>query len=171
LTETKIAPLVANPILYQLGFTLMVQVPPSGTKGSLLLAWKTDVNISSFYVCNNIICIWYSSVDPVVKCLLSFVYCPSYKHLSLHFWHTLEGLGASHNDPWLCIGDFNIIISPDDKIGGRPYNSFISNPMFDFMSKFGMVDLSFFGNPFTWSNHRQGAGLIKECLDRSIANS
>jgi hypothetical protein len=109
-------------------------------------------------------------MNPVVKCLLSFVYGPPYKHLSLHFWHTLEGLGASHNDSWLCIRDFNTIISPDDKIGGRPYNSLISNPMFDFMSEFGMLIWVFSGNPFTWSNHRQGAGLIKERLDRSITN-
>jgi hypothetical protein len=39
------------------------------------------------------------------------------------------------------------------------------------MDAFGMVDLSFSGNLFTWSNHRQGFDLIKERLDRSIANS
>jgi exonuclease III len=43
LIETKTAPLVANPILHELGFTLIVQAPPSGSKGGLLLAWKTDV--------------------------------------------------------------------------------------------------------------------------------
>jgi hypothetical protein len=43
--------------------------------------------------------------------------------------------------------------------------------MFDFMSTLGMVDLGFSGNPFTWSNHRQGSGLIKERLGRCIANS
>jgi hypothetical protein len=63
----------------------MVQAPPSGSKGGLLLAWKTNVNIFSFYVCNNIICVWYSSMNLVVKCLLSFVYGSPYKHLSLHF--------------------------------------------------------------------------------------
>jgi hypothetical protein len=34
-----------------------------------------------------------------------------------------------------------------------------------------MIDLGFGGNPFTWSNHKQGYSLIKERLDRSIANS
>lgn len=34
-----------------------------------------------------------------------------------------------------------------------------------------MVDLGFCGNPYKWFNHRQGFGLIKERLDRSIANS
>jgi hypothetical protein len=39
------------------------------------------------------------------------------------------------------------------------------------MNEFGMIDLGFNGNPFTWSNHRQGSCLIKERLDRGIANS
>jgi hypothetical protein len=34
-----------------------------------------------------------------------------------------------------------------------------------------MIDLGIFGNPFTWSNKRQGHHLIKERLDREIANS
>jgi hypothetical protein len=34
-----------------------------------------------------------------------------------------------------------------------------------------MVDLGFFGNPFRWSNKRQDHQLIKEWLDRGIANS
>jgi len=48
LSETKIAPFVSALILHQLGFTLMVHAPPSSSKGGLLLAWKTDINIVSF---------------------------------------------------------------------------------------------------------------------------
>jgi exonuclease III len=45
LSETKTAPFVSTPILHQLGFTSLLHVPPSGSKGGLLLAWKTDINI------------------------------------------------------------------------------------------------------------------------------
>ena len=40
-----------------------------------------------------------------------------------------------------------------------------------FLDSFGMIDLGFFGNPFTWSNKRQGNYLIKERLDRGLATS
>lgn len=46
-----------------------------------------------------------------------------------------------------------------------------ANPFTDFVDTFGMVDLEFSGNPYTWSNHRQGEGIIKEHLDRSLALS
>jgi hypothetical protein len=48
---------------------------------------------------------------------------------------------------------------------------FSLNPLLEFMDAFVMVDLGFSGNPYTWSNHRQGFDLIKERLDRSIATS
>jgi hypothetical protein len=79
-------------------------------------------------------------------------------------------LGISYTDLWVCIGDFNSINSPEDKFGGRDFDSFSPNLLTDFMDGFGMVDLGFSGNSCTWSNHRQGSSLIKERLDRGIAN-
>jgi hypothetical protein len=169
LSETKVSPLVSTPILRQLGFSLMTHAPPSGSKGGLLLAWRTDVNIVCFHVSCNIICVWHYADDPCIKCLL--VYGPPYKNLCVDFWNAMDAFGASYNDPWICIGDFNAIISPNDKLGGRPFDSYSSNPFTDFMDGYGMVDLGFCENPYTWSNHRQGSSLIKERLDRGIANS
>jgi hypothetical protein len=136
-----------------------------------LLAWKFDVNLSSFYVSNNIICAWYCSVIPNVKCLLSFVYGPPYKKTSSEFWTVLSSFGVSLSAPWLCIGDFNLIILQDNKYRGQPYNSLLANLFLDFINTFGMVDLGFSGNPYTWSNYHKGLGLIKERLDRSFAFS
>jgi hypothetical protein len=35
---------------------------------------------------------------------------------------------------------------------------------------FVLIDLGYFGNPFTWSDKRHGKGNICERLDRCIAN-
>jgi len=171
LTETKTASHLASPILNQLGFVNMLQAPPCGSKGGLLLAWKNDINFVSVCVSSNIISVWYYSVDPTVKCLFSFVYGPPYKKTDLEFWMALADFGNTYSVPWICMGDFNTISSSDDKLGGRPFDHFSFNPINEFMDSFGMVDLGFSGNPFTWSNHRQGFDLIKERLDRSIANN
>jgi hypothetical protein len=171
LFETKTAPFVSTLILHQLRVTLMVHAPPSGSKGGLLLAWKIGINIVSFYVSCNIICVWYCSDDPCSKCLLTFVYGPPYKNLCSTFWNAMDNFSASYNDPLVCIGDFNAIISLDDKLGSRPFNSCSSNPFTNFMDGYGMIDLGLCGNPFTWSNHRQCSSLIKERLDKGIANS
>ena len=73
--------------------------------------------------------------------------------------------------PWLCIGDFNMILSQSKKYGGRPYACSSNDPFQSFLDSFGMVDLGFSSNPFTWSSKRQDHHLIKERLDREIANS
>lgn len=33
-----------------------------------------------------------------------------------------------------------------------------------------MLDIDFAGNPYTWSNCREGRGIITERLDRGLAN-
>jgi len=87
------------------------------------------------------------------------------------FWTTLVVFGDNCDFPWLCIGDFNAITAQHDKLGGRPFPMFSRNTFSSFMNQFGMIDLGFSGNPYTWSNHRQGHCLIKERLDRGIATN
>jgi hypothetical protein len=99
LSKTKASPSVSTPILRKLGFSLMVHAPPSGSKGGLLLAWRTDVNIVSFYVSCNIICVWQYSDNHCIKFLLSFVYGPPYKNFCANFWTAMDNFGASYNDP------------------------------------------------------------------------
>jgi hypothetical protein len=66
----------------------------------------------------------------------------------------LASFGTTYTDPWLSIGDFNAITSSDDKLGGKPFNNSSANLFSDFVNAFGMVDLGFSSNPYTWSNHR-----------------
>jgi hypothetical protein len=91
-----------------------------------------------------------------------------FPHKSL-FWNSFMDVGKDHYGPWLCIGDFNMILSQSDKYGGRPYASSSSDAFHGFLDSFGMIDLGFSGNPFTWTNRRQDHHLIKERLDRGIA--
>jgi hypothetical protein len=72
---------------------------------------------------------------------------------------------------WLCIGDFNMILSQSDKYGGRPYACSSTDAFHGFLDLFGMIDLGFSGNPYTWTNKRWDHHLIKERLDKGIANS
>jgi hypothetical protein len=70
----------------------------------------------------------------------------------------------------LCIGNLNFVLDQSEKLGGRPVASSSLCPLKGFIDHFGLVDLGFSGNPFTWSNLRQGNDAIKERLDRGIAN-
>jgi hypothetical protein len=67
-------------------------------------------------------------------------------------------LGNSFGGPWLLLGDFNSILSPFEKSGGRNFGSSSHNDFVDFVHSNALVDLGFVGNKFTWSNHREGRG-------------
>ena len=79
--------------------------------------------------------------------------------------------GKDYYGPWLCIGDFNMILSLSEKFCGRLFACSSYDPFLSFLDSFGLVDLGFSGNPFTWSNKHQDHHHIKEHLDLGIANS
>jgi hypothetical protein len=57
-----------------------------------------------------------------------------------------------------------------EKHGGRLVASSSHCPFKRFIDHFGMIDLGFTGNPFTWSNNRKGLENIKERLDIGVAS-
>jgi hypothetical protein len=85
------------------------------------------------------------------------------------FWDSFAAIGDGFEASWLCIGDFNSVVNQSEKIGGRPVSSSSNGPFRRFIDHFGMIDVGFAGNPFTWSNNRSGLENIKERLDRGLA--
>ena len=70
---------------------------------------------------------------------------------------------------WLMIGDFNEILSPEEKQGGRGREVWQMLAFQDFLSSADLKDLGFEGDAFTWSNMQYGQALIKARLDRAIS--
>ncbi|XP_075663133.1 uncharacterized protein LOC142632650 [Castanea sativa] len=72
--------------------------------------------------------------------------------------------------PWLCIGDYNEILSSDEK-QGRVEKAF--PPMLAFrnaLAHCGLFDLGYQGSKFTWNNGRLGGEFVQERIDRACAN-
>lgn len=61
---------------------------------------------------------------------------------------------ANFNGPWVDVGDFNLILSPEDKQDGRDFASSSVGDLRRFMDQFGLLDLGSLGLPYTWTNCR-----------------
>jgi hypothetical protein len=119
----------------------------------------------------NIISVWCYSDPPHQPWILSCIYGPPYHNDKALFWESMCSIGNLYDGPWLCIGDFNMILNQSDKKGGRPFACSSNDPFQSFVHSQGLVDLGFSGNPYTWSNNRDGIHLIQERLDRGLASA
>jgi hypothetical protein len=62
------------------------------------------------------------------------------------------------------------VLDQSKKSGGRPVDSSSNCHFKNFIDHFGMIDVGFAGNTFTWNNKRKGVEKIKERLDRGLAS-
>ena len=74
--------------------------------------------------------------------------------------------------PWVLLGDFNEMISNDEKLGGLLVNRTRISTFRNCMDNCGLMDLGFHGPRFTWTNKSPcWQTTIKERLDRGLGNA
>ncbi|XP_069155638.1 uncharacterized protein [Solanum lycopersicum] len=100
---------------------------------------------------------------------ITYVYAKCKEHLRRPLWDRLLHW-SDIEIPWCIIGDFNVIYSSQEKLGGREYNISKSVDFISTMEHCGLVDLGYNGQPFTWCNHRKNDARIWKRLDRGLAN-
>lgn len=73
--------------------------------------------------------------------------------------------------PWVIGGDFNCILSPEEKMGGILSSGTSMIDFHGFMSAVGLSDAGFSGPKFTWTNKQTGQSHIQARLDRVLVNT
>lgn len=76
-------------------------------------------------------------------------------------------MGSVITAPWVLMGDWNQVLSLEDKQGGRPVTITQSQQLWQMISANSLIDLGFSGGHFTWTNMRSELACIKELLDRA----
>jgi exonuclease III len=84
----------------------------------------------------------------------------------------INDLSCINNNPnWCLFGDFNILLSSDEKSGGNPLDPNLTTSFRNTISLCDLQDLGYKGNTFTWTNRQQGDHLIEARLDRFLATT
>ncbi|XP_074283119.1 uncharacterized protein LOC141607663 [Silene latifolia] len=84
-------------------------------------------------------------------------------------WHKLELINLQCTRPWALDGDFNTVLSPDERVGGNTKQA----DMDDFircMGICGMTDIPSTGALYTWNNKQDPTTRIYSRLDRFLVN-
>ncbi|KAG5541735.1 hypothetical protein RHGRI_021533 [Rhododendron griersonianum] len=172
ITETRISGVRAKSISESLGFTHSVVADSVGFAGGIWLLWNDDV------VRCDVLAITHQEIHASVQVhknstpfILSALYASPHFDIRQELWDNLTTLADNHSEPWLMMGDFNEVIFSHEKCGGRPLNWNRVSKFKDCIDRCGMLDLGFSGSRFTWTNLRQAGGIIRERLDRCLANA
>ena len=140
-----------------------------GRWGGLVMLWKDDVDLHiQTYSPHHIDAIIQINARNPWR-ITGFYGYPeeSHKHES---WILLRHLHSRMSMPWVCIGDYNELLSSDEK-QGRIEKAF--SPMLAFQNTLAyceLADLGFQGGKFTWNNGRLGMEFVQERIDRACAN-
>ena len=153
-----------------IGFTQGLIVPSEGRSGGLALLWKpeTFVNIRGYskwfidaeVVCGNVQGSWrftgfYGQPDTSKR---------------EETWQILEAFGHSNVLPWLCIGDYNEILSNSEKLGGQLRPTRQMDRFREIVDLCQFRDLGYTGARYTWSRHFENGDSVWARLDRALAN-
>ncbi|XP_026410798.1 uncharacterized protein LOC113306024 [Papaver somniferum] len=95
---------------------------------------------------------------------------PIASHIS-EFWKNMTSYAQEFNGPKCFIGDFNAIVSNEEKFGGLPVLNYNISYFNDFIQMNHLIDLGYKGPSYTWTNGREIDGLIMQRLDRVLANT
>lgn len=65
-------------------------------------------------------------------------------------WSSIDNINMIIDGSWCVGGDFNVIMDPDERLGGRPQRAHMSFDFVTIMETCGLDDIGFTGPKFTW---------------------
>ncbi|KAF2297134.1 hypothetical protein GH714_017871 [Hevea brasiliensis] len=169
LVETISSSLKIDEIKNNLGYDGCVAVDNVGHRGGLALLWKSVQTVSllssSF---------WHIDVLVEVAMLgewrITGFYGRPNRNERRASWALLRELASQYSYPWVCCGDFNAILTQDEKRGGNFYPTYLVQDFRDAVLQAGLSDVNMNGYKYTWDNARDDDDWVEAKLDRFLAN-
>ena len=98
--------------------------------------------------------------------LISVIYASSRFAKKCILWNNFKIIASRHNLPWFALGDFNDVLSEDEKFSSNGISGKRVRAYQECMNECNLLDLGFSGPKYTWTNKRDMANLIHKILDR-----
>jgi exonuclease III len=91
------------------------------------------------------------------------------KYLTCQLINDLSCINVCTN--WLVFGDFNLVLTNEEKAGGNPIDPNITTSFRNTLAHCDLQDLGYTGGIYTWTNKHPEDHLIQSRLDRFLATS
>ncbi|XP_070056526.1 uncharacterized protein [Nicotiana tomentosiformis] len=103
--------------------------------------------------------------------LETVVYVKCKSHMRETLWEDLRGIANNINLPWLVVGDFNCVLAPEEKKGGKPHSMTKSITFLNCIMDSSLIDAEFISSTYTWCNGRSKRNRVWGRLDRALLNN
>lgn len=145
---------------------IIVKQPNTG--GGLALLWKEEVRLELINYTMHHVLVKVIEEDGFAWFLTCFYSWPEVEQ-RFKLWALLNHLRSFVNCLWMCIGDFNAILSSSEKLSKRPEQARLIDDFREALELNELEDLGYHGYQFTWNKKRPREANIRERLDRAVA--
>uniref|UniRef100_A0A803PYI0 Reverse transcriptase domain-containing protein n=1 Tax=Cannabis sativa TaxID=3483 RepID=A0A803PYI0_CANSA len=139
-----------------------------GLSGGLLLMWKEGIQIrvASSSVGHLLVRVAGNNFLPWSLTCFYGNLDASQRRFS---WELLRNIKREIHGPWLCVEDFNEIVSLAEKVGGRVRSAGAMEEFREVIDDCRLIDFSSNKSDHTWSNGHE-SNTVMERLDRGLCN-
>ena len=136
--------------------------------GRIILAWNPgSFSVSIQAASSQFMHCFIQPVSGMPSFFCTFIYAFNDSSNREVLWKDLKALNTQ--DAWILCGDFNCVMSNDERVGSPVRNTEIVD-MCDCMHFCSMEDIKSVGNFYTWNNKQHGAARVFSKIDRIMAN-
>jgi exonuclease III len=168
LSETLSKAHTMEKIRVGLNFNSCLSIDVEGRSGGLSVMWRSSVNCRIENYSRNFINLIVEDREKE-NWRLTCYYGFHERERRRHAWDLLRNLRDMSDLPWCIIGDFNDLLSHEDKRGTHP--NWLCNGFCSAVSDCDLTDIPLEGYPYTWIKSRGSPHVIEERLDRAMANT
>ncbi|XP_021758594.1 uncharacterized protein LOC110723552 [Chenopodium quinoa] len=172
LLETKATNQCAEYTVKKLGFQEHRTIEAEGLKGGIRVMWNCPASLVDFVTePPHVFHALFKFSPTTEETLITGIHAPTTTAAKNNLWNAMKDSIPPSTTPRLVIGDMNEITRQLEKVGGRPITNSQGQVYAEWVEREGLIDLNFNGPKFTWSNGQEGLNLIRERLDKALANA
>jgi hypothetical protein len=153
-----------------LKYDACLSIDVEGRSGGLSVMWKENLKCQIMNYSRNFINLIVSDGDKGEWRLTCYYGYPE-RGRRRQAWDLLRELRDMSALPWCIIGDFNDLLSQEDKQGQNLHPNWLCEGFRSAVGDCDLTDIHLDGYPFTWIKSRGSSHVLEERLDRAFANT
>ncbi|XP_074360471.1 uncharacterized protein LOC141700659 [Apium graveolens] len=154
----------------KLGFDNYWAVDCVGRSGGVAMLWKNNVKCNVVGFGSNYIDAQVMNANDVLWRLTGFYGFPE-RTRRRESWELLKSIANRSVLPWVVVGDFNDMISMNDKKGTHAHPPALLDGFKQTIEDYRLIELDLMGGKYTWEKCRGKPEWVRERLDRAFATT